>query len=169
MAATHDVPVGGGGTQHTGVGPVWAFTEVLLGILGVICLGVGVVILAAGDDQYVGLGGDLSWRVGDIPEVAAWGLLIGGAVLLAVMVGMVLIGRSASVGQAGAKDRPRQELIVHATAFAIVNGFLWLQDFAAGGGIEYAYWTTIPWGIGLIAHAFAYLTVRNRAKERPGS
>lgn len=169
MAATHDVPVGGGGTQRTGVGPVWTFTEILLGVLGVVCLAVGLVILVADDDQYVGPGGDLSWRVGDIPAMAAWGLLIGGAVLLVVMVGMVWAGRSATGGRTEAKDRPRQELVAHATAFAIVNAFLWLQDIAAGGGLEYAYWTTIPWGIGLIAHALAYRTGRNSAKGQPGA
>lgn len=169
MAATHGVPVGGGGTQHSGVGPVWAFTEILLGVLGVVCLAVGVVILVADDDQYVGLGGDLSWRVGDIPAVAASGLLVGGGVLLAVMVGMLWAGRSAAVGRTATRDRSRQELAIHATAFVIVNAFLWLQDIAAGGGLEYAYWTTIPWGIGLAAHALAYLSTRNRTTDQTGS
>ena len=50
----------------------------------------------------------------------------------------------------------------------IVNAFLWLQDLATGGGLEYAYWTTIPWGIGLLAHAIAYATTRNESKGSSG-
>ena len=36
MAATHDMPARGGGDRHEGVGPIWSFTEILLGILGAI-------------------------------------------------------------------------------------------------------------------------------------
>jgi hypothetical protein len=169
MAATHDIPARGGGSRHEGVGPVWSFTEILLGILGVICLAVGVVILAVDDDQFVGLGGDWSWRVGDIPVAAAWGLLIGGAVLLIMMGAMIWAGRSARAGRVQSADRPRHELIAHATAFIIVNAFLWLQDIAAGGGLEYAYWTTIPWGIGLLAHAYAYSKGREEHRQPPGA
>ena len=32
----------------------------------------------------------------------------------------------------------------------------------AGGGLEYAYWVTIPWGLGLAAHIAAYLVDRRR-------
>ncbi len=167
MAATHDTPARGGGSRHAGVGPIWSFTEILLGILGVICLAVGVVILVADDDQFVGPGGDLAWRVGDIPAMVAWGLLIGGAVLLVVMGAMIWAGRSTAAGRVQPADRPRQELIAHAAAFTIVNAFLWLQDIAAGGGLEYAYWTTIPWGIGLLAHAIAYTTGRNESGRSP--
>ena len=169
MAATHDIPARGGGSRHEGVGPVWSFTEILLGILGVICLAVGVVILVVDDDQFVGLGGDWSWRVGDIPVAAAWGLLIGGAVLLIMMGAMIWAGRSARAGRVQSADRPRHELIAHATAFAIVNAFLWIQDIAAGGGLEYAYWTTIPWGIGLLAHAYAYTKGRDESRQAPTS
>ncbi len=165
MAATHHPPVQSGG--HAGVSPIWLFTEILLAILGVICLAVGVVILVAPADQFVGFGGDLSWRIGDIPTTTAWGLLIGGAVLLVVMIAMIWAGLSTAAGRVQPADRPRQELIAHAAAFTIVNAFLWIQDIAAGGGVEYAYWTTIPWGIGLIAHAIAYTTARNESRRSP--
>ena len=56
---------------------------------------------------------------------------------------------------------------MHGTAFAIVNAFLWLQDIVAGGGLEYAYWPTIPWGIGLIAHALAYDSAWNEPRSQP--
>jgi hypothetical protein len=134
----------------------------------VISVAMGIVILVAGDDQYVGLGGDLTWQVGDIPIAVAVGLLIGGVVLFAVMVAMAVAARGERVGRVEPKARPRQELISHATAFVIVNGFLWLQDIAAGGGLEYAWLTTLPWGIGLIAHALAYYG-RDRTPASPRS
>lgn len=169
MAATHDTPVRGGGSRQAGVGPIWSFTEILLGILGVVCLAVGVVILVVDDNQFVGFGGDFSWRVGDIPAAAAWGLLIGGAVLLIVMGAMIWAGRSTAAGRVEPAERPRQELIAHAAAFTIVNGLLWIQDIAQGGGLEYAYWTTIPWGIGLAAHAIAYTKGRSESRQPPAA
>ena len=42
---------------------------------------------------------------------------------------------------------------VHALIFAVVNVGIWIIDAAQGDGIEWAYWTTIPWGIGLAIHA----------------
>jgi hypothetical protein len=40
--------------------------------------------------------------------------------------------------------------------FPPVNAFVWIQDFAIGGGLDYAYWVTIPWAIGLAIHAAIY-------------
>ena len=42
------------------------------------------------------------------------------------------------------------DLLWHSGIFVVVNAFLWVQDAVAGGGIEYAYWTTIPWAFGLL-------------------
>jgi hypothetical protein len=53
-----------------------------LALFGAIALFLGLFILFAGENQSVGLGGDLSWRVGDINAAWAYGLLAGGAVLL---------------------------------------------------------------------------------------
>jgi hypothetical protein len=49
----------------------------------------------------------------------------------------------------------------------VVNALIWLQDIATGGGVEYAYWITIPWGIGLTIHATAYSFSRGRAGAHP--
>lgn len=49
-----------------------------------------------------------------------------------------------------------QDLIgfyVHLVTYVVINAGLWLLDFATGGGIEWAYWPTIGWGIGLAVHA----------------
>jgi len=126
----------------------------LLGIVGGIGVVLGAVILVAGENQYIGLGGDLSWRVGDIDPMWGLGLLIGGGAL--VLAGLGLVTLRAGAPQAAASDTSRRDLLVHATAFTVVNALLWIQDIAIGGGLEYAYWVTIPWGIGLAIHAIAY-------------
>lgn len=46
------------------------------------------------------------------------------------------------------------ELFWHSGFFLVVNAFLWLQDIALGDGLNHAFWTTIPWGVGLAIHAF---------------
>jgi hypothetical protein len=54
----------------------------------------------------------------------------------------------------------------HTGLFVVVNAFLWAQDIVAGGGLEYAYWVTIPWGVGLISHGVAYMLGARRVEER---
>ena len=134
--------------------------EWFLGIVGVIAASMGVVLLTAGADQYVGLGGDLLWRVGEIAPAWGYGLLIGGAVLL---VGAVLL-RLMERRHPGEHNEPseRAVLLTHIAAFVLVNGILWIQDILTGGGLDYAYWVTIPWGLGLAAHITAYLVSRRQ-------
>lgn len=50
----------------------------------------------------------------------------------------------------------RSGLLWHLATFIIVNGFLWAVD-ATQGGIEWAYWVTLSWGIGLLFHIAAYM------------
>lgn len=56
-------------------------------------------------------------------------------------------------------------LLWHTAAFVVVNGFLWIQDLVTGGGLEYAYWPTIGWGIGLGFHYAAYF-IEERGFQR---
>jgi hypothetical protein len=65
-----------------------------------------------------------------------------------------------------ARARHRSDLLWHVAIFVVVNAFLWIQDIAAGGGVDYAYWTTIPWGIGLLIHVAAYIVGERRFEER---
>lgn len=134
-------------------------TEWVFGILGGIAVFLGLFILLGPEGEYVGIGGDWAWRVGDIAPAWAFGLLIGGAVLLLVTLAMVL-----SDVRSGAAKRPEEaglaELAWHFGIFVAVNGFIWLQDFALGGGLDYAYLVTIPWGIGLLVHGYAYYSDR---------
>jgi hypothetical protein len=58
------------------------------------------------------------------------------------------------------------DLVWHSGIFVVVNAFLWIQDAVAGGGIEYAYWTTIPWAFGLLLHYLAFFSERSRLESR---
>jgi hypothetical protein len=159
-------PSQGGRSDRTGGSPGWRFTEWLLGIVGGIAAFLGLFILFGGDEQSVGLGGDWSWQVGDISTPWAYGLLIGGAVLLLGALVMVIRGRDRVVDATDA-DRDRAGLWWHIGIFVVVNAFIWIQDIAIGEGVDYAYWITIPWGIGLAIHAATYGYSQSRPGEQP--
>ena len=56
-------------------------------------------------------------------------------------------------------------LMWHVGVFVAVNAFLWILDFITGGGLEWAFWATIPWALGLGMHYIAY-TVEDRGVAR---
>lgn len=149
------------------VGPGWKFTEWLFGIVGGIGAFLGLFILFADEDQYVGIGGDLSWRVGDISLAWAYGLLIGGGLLLLIALGMVLRDARSGHRPADTESAGLSELIWHAGVFVLVNAFIWVQDIAISEGVDYAYWVTIPWAVGLLVHASVYLSNRGKATSLP--
>jgi len=140
------------------------FTEWALGVVGVVALILGAVILFGGDGQSVGLGGDLTWQVDDV--AASWGyvLLFGGCAL--VVAAGALIFRDRRNPQPKEQQGEYANLMWHIGAYVVVNALLWFQDIAAGGGLEYAYWVTIPWGVGLAAHITAYV-VESHDTQRP--
>ena len=55
-----------------------------------------------------------------------------------------------------ARVKQYTDFMWHLATFVIVNGFLWLLDFGQGGGLNWAFWPTLGWGIGLAFHAAAY-------------
>jgi hypothetical protein len=136
-------------------------SETVLAILGGIAAVLGAVILFGGDDQYVGLGGEASWRVGDIALAWGIGLLVIGVVIALLDAVLVRWDHTHAVGTT-AQATERADFAVHATVFVLVNAFIWIQDIALGGGVNYAWWITIPWGIGLAAHAYAAFTAARR-------
>jgi hypothetical protein len=139
-------------------------TEWVLGVVGIVAAILGAVILFGGDGQSIGLGGDLTWQVEDV--AAGWGyvLLIGGCAL--VLAAGALILRDRSHPQPKEQQRDFASLMWHIGFYLVINAFLWTQDIAAGGGLDYAYWVTVPWGIGLAAHIVAYL-VESHDSQRP--
>lgn len=138
-------------TSYRGRG--WSFTEWFSGIIGGIAAFLGLFVMFGPEDEYVGLGGDLSWRVGDISDAWMYSLLIGGFVLLGIAVSMAIVGRH----RPSVESTPFSDLMLHAGVFTAVNAFVWIQDFAIGGGLDYALWLTIPWAFGLAIHAGMYL------------
>lgn len=138
-------------------------TSWVLGIVGGIAVFLGGFILLGGEDQSLGLGGDLSWTVGEIDPAWGYGLLAaGGAALLGTLV-LVVRARSVPQTRHAAPRSGWGDVVAHAVVFLVVNAFLWAQDIALGGGLDYAYWVTIPWGIGLAAHAI----VEYRDQQHP--
>ena len=57
-------------------------------------------------------------------------------------------------------------LLWHLAAFLIVNPFLWGIDIVTGSGVNWAYWATLSWGIGLAFHIAAYLLDGNGLEDR---
>jgi len=141
------------------------FAEWVLGIVGGIAAFLGLFILFGGEDQYLGIGGDLTWRVGDIASGWGYGLLVGGVALLVVTV--VIVAWDLRHPHEHGLRSEFAGLMTHLAIFVLVNALLWTQDIATGGGLEYAYWVTIPWGIGLLAHIVAYMIGSLRRLEEP--
>ncbi|MCV2393628.1 2TM domain-containing protein [Actinotalea sp. M2MS4P-6] len=146
MATLHTTP-----SHH--LEPELHVTRWVLIIVGAVAGLLGLVILVGGEDQYIGLGGDWSARVGDIAPGWGWGLLVAGGAALAAGVTVMITGRS----REGAEHSARSDLVGHAIVFVLVNGFLWAQDLALGDGVNYAWWVTVPWAVGLGVHATTVL------------
>ena len=58
------------------------------------------------------------------------------------------------------------DVMWHLATFVIVNGFLWAIDLYQGGGVNWAFWVTISWGIGLAFHVAAYMLDDNGLQNR---
>ena len=68
-----------------------------------------------------------------------------------------------------ARERARAftDLMWHAGAFVIINAMIWMLDLITGAsGVQWAYWVTIFWGIGLAFHVLTYLIEDSGASER---
>lgn len=64
------------------------------------------------------------------------------------------------------RARALTDLVWHVGAFVIVNAFLWLLDLMGPGGINWAFWVTIPWAFGLAFHVLTYLVQGRDLEER---
>ncbi len=54
----------------------------------------------------------------------------------------------------------------HLAVYVVINAFLWALDWFQGGGLQWAYWVTVLWGIGVAFHTAAYLIDDSGFKER---
>lgn len=71
--------------------------------------------------------------------------------------------------EATARKRARYltGLLWHVGAFVIINGFFWLLDVMIGAeGVQWAYWITLFWGLGLAFHAVAWYVDGRNLEER---
>jgi len=56
----------------------------------------------------------------------------------------------------------------HVATFLIVNAFLWFIDLRQGG-LEWAYWVTVTWGIALAFHTAWYLITERGLSKYDGA
>ena len=49
------------------------------------------------------------------------------------------------------------DVMWHVSVYAIVNIFLWFIDIAQGGGLDWAFWPTIGWGIAVAFHVASHV------------
>jgi hypothetical protein len=142
-------------------------SEWMFAALAIITLSMGMVVLLAGEDEYVGLGGDVSWRVGDLSPWWGYGLLAAGTACLVACMALIRRDRAhAAAGETSVRNGTT-DLLIHTGVFVLVNGLLWAQDIALGDGLNYAYWATIPWAVGLAFQAYG--TVADRREVRAGT
>lgn len=58
-------------------------------------------------------------------------------------------------------------LLWHAGVFLIINAFFWILDLTVGaGGLNWAYWITLFWGLALAFHALAYFVDGRQLETR---
>lgn len=143
--------------QQGGRGIGWKSAWWLVTMLGGVATFLGLFILFGDEDQSVGLGGDFAWTVGEISSTWAYGLLTAGIVGLAVAATMTVTGRR----MGPVRTTPLEDLAFHTGVFVLVNAFLWAQDYALGSGLDYAHYVTIPWTVGLLAHAATAFKARS--------
>jgi hypothetical protein len=137
-------------------------TEWALGIWGAIAAFVGGFILVGGDNASVGLGGEVSWKVQDIDPAWGYGLLIGGALAVIGALLLAWYDRTHHGPEDSGTGTGWADVVTHAIVFLLVNAFLWAQDLVLGDGLNYAYLITIPWAIGLGAHAASVYSAEHR-------
>ena len=58
-------------------------------------------------------------------------------------------------------------LVWHAGTFIIINAFFWILDLGVGeSGVDWAFWITAAWGLGLAFHVLAYIVDGRQLEER---
>jgi hypothetical protein len=68
-------------------------------------------------------------------------------------------------GRARKRAEDLSGLLVHLAIYVVVNAFLWTMDLIGGGGLEWAYWATLGWGIGIAIHIGVFFFERAGFEE----
>lgn len=69
-------------------------------------------------------------------------------------------------GRAQKRVDDLEGVLWHTAVFIVINGLIWAIDIFTGGGIEWAYWVTAPWAVGLGFHIASYLIDDSGMKQR---
>jgi hypothetical protein len=72
--------------------------------------------------------------------------------------------KEAATPEERARQRAKEysDMMWHVATFVIINGFLWFIDLRSGG-VDWAYWVTIGWGLGVAFHvAFYFIDTSGR-------
>ncbi|MEQ6900561.1 2TM domain-containing protein [Nocardioides sp. YIM 152588] len=74
--------------------------------------------------------------------------------------------RDDDMAAAEKRARALTDLQWHVGAYVILNVFFWILDLAVGqSGLQWAFWVTLFWGLGLAFHVLSYM-VEGRQVER---
>jgi hypothetical protein len=60
-------------------------------------------------------------------------------------------------GLTSQRAKRNTDLMWHVAVFVIINGFFWTLDILTGGGVTWAFWITLMWGLALAFHVAATL------------
>lgn len=79
-----------------------------------------------------------------------------------------MTGHIDSTPEARARERVKNftDVMWHVAVYVIVNGLLWTLDLVQGGGLQWAFWPTIFWGIGLAFHIASYFLDESGLQSR---
>jgi hypothetical protein len=55
---------------------------------------------------------------------------------------------------------------IHLAIYVVINVGLYVIDFAQGDGLQWAYWVTIGWGIGILVHLVSLIIEQSRFTAR---
>lgn len=58
------------------------------------------------------------------------------------------------------------DLLWHSSSFVVCNVFLWAVDLVTHPGLQWAYWVTVAWGVGLLFHVASYAIDSREVMDR---
>jgi hypothetical protein len=71
-----------------------------------------------------------------------------------------------AVERAAKRVRELRDFYVHLAVYLVVNTGLVIIDLVQGGGLQWAQWVILGWGIGLVAHGVSVFIFESRSASR---